>query len=291
MKVLLFCLFFASVSVSAQQADTTWNKRSYWVGGTDLVLGGGSVALLSAVWYQEYPKSKFHSFDDSNEWLYMDKFGHAYTAYKLSTVNYAAWRWARMPKKKAVLVSGGIAWTYQLSVEILDGFSAEWGFSWADLTANTAGVGLFLGQQLGWDEQRFQLKFGYKPSPYAAIRPNTLGSNFPERLLKDYNAQSYWLCVAPGTFFKQSKFPKWIQVGFGYSIDSKLNGDLNTYTDLNTGKTYFAKQEYAISLDIDWAQLPIKKPWLKKVLKPLNSIKIPFPAVFWRNGVCYFGMF
>ncbi len=290
-KVLLFCLFFASVSVSAQQADTTWNKRSYWVGGTDLVLGGGSVALLSAVWYQEYPKSKFHSFDDSNEWLYMDKFGHAYTAYKLSTVNYAAWRWARMPKKKAVLVSGGIAWTYQLSVEILDGFSAEWGFSWADLTANTAGVGLFLGQQLGWDEQRFQLKFGYKPSPYAAIRPNTLGSNFPERLLKDYNAQSYWLCVAPGTFFKQSKFPKWIQVGFGYSIDSKLNGDLNTYTDLNTGKTYFAKQEYAISLDIDWAQLPIKKPWLKKVLKPLNSIKIPFPAVFWRNGVCYFGMF
>lgn len=290
-KVLLFCLFFASVSASAQQADTTWNKRSYWVGGTNLVLGGGSVALLSAVWYKEYPKSKFHAFNDANEWLYMDKLGHAYTAYKLSTVNYAAWRWARMPKKKAVFLSGGIAWTYQLSVEILDGFSAQWGFSWADLTANTAGAGLFIGQQLGWDEQRFQLKFGYKPSPYAEIRPNTLGSNFPERLLKDYNAQSYWLCVAPGTFFKESKFPKWIQIGFGYSIDAKLNGDLNTYTDLNTGLTYFAKQEYALSLDIDWSQLPIKKPWLKKVLKPLNAIKIPFPAVFWRNGVCYFGMF
>lgn len=290
-KMLLFCLFFVAFGVSAQLPDTTWNKRSYWVGGTDLVLGGGSVALLSAVWYKEYPKSKFHTFNDSNEWLYMDKLGHAYTAYKLSTVNYAAWRWARMPKKKAVFVSGGIAWTYQLSVEILDGFSAEWGFSWADLTANTAGVGLFIGQQLAWDEQRFQLKFGYKPSPYAAIRPNTLGSNFSERLLKDYNAQSYWLCVAPGTFFKESKFPKWIQIGFGYSIDAKLNGDLNAYTDLNTGKSYFAKSEYALSLDIDWSQLPIKKPWLKKVLKPLNAIKIPFPAVFWRNGVCYFGMF
>lgn len=290
-KVLLFCLFFASISVSAQQGDTTWNKRSYWVGGTNLVLGGGSIALLSAVWYNEYPKSKFHTFDDSNEWLYMDKLGHSYTAYKLSTLNYAAWRWARMPRKKAVFLSGGIAWTYQFSVEVLDGFSAQWGFSWADLTANTAGVGLFIGQQLGWDEQRFQLKFGYKSSPYAAIRPNTLGSNFPEQLLKDYNAQSYWLCVAPGTFFKESKFPKWIQVGFGYSIDAKLNGDLNTYTDLNTGKTYFARTEYALSVDIDWSQLPIKRPWLKKVLKPLNAIKIPFPAVFWRNGVCYFGMF
>lgn len=291
-KVLLFCLFlFGAFGVSAQLADTTWNKRSYWVAGTDLALGGGSVALLSAVWYNEYPKSKFHTFNDSNEWLYMDKFGHGYTAYKLSTVNYAAWRWARMPKQKATILSGGIAWTYQLSVEVLDGFSAEWGFSWADLTANTAGVGLFIGQQLGWDEQRFQLKFGYKPSPYAMIRPNTLGSNFSERLLKDYNAQSYWLCVAPGTFFKESKFPKWIQIGFGYSIDAKLNGDSNTYTDLNTGKTYFAKQEYAISLDLDWSQLPIKRPWLKKLLKPLNAIKIPFPAVFWRNGVCYFGMF
>jgi hypothetical protein len=290
-KVLLLCLFFGVFGVSAQKTDTTWNKRSYWVAGSNVVLGGGSIALLSAVWYQEYPKSKFHAFNDSKEWLYMDKFGHAYTAYKISMVEYASWRWARMPKKKAVLLSGGIAWTYQFSVEVLDGFSAEWGFSWADLTANTVGVGLFVGQQLGWDEQRFQLKFGYKPSPYAAIRPNTLGSNFSERLLKDYNAQSYWICIAPGTFFKESKFPKWIQVGFGYSIDAKLNGDLNTYLDIHTGKTYFAKQEYAISLDIDWAQLPIKRPWLKKLLKPLNTVKIPLPAVFWRNGICYFGMF
>lgn len=290
-KMLLFCLFLISFNVSAQQTDTTWNKRSYWVAGTNLALGGGSIALLSAVWYQEYPKSKFHSFNDSNEWLYMDKLGHSYTAYQLSMVNYSSWRWARMPKRKAAFLSGGIAWTYQLSVEVLDGFSSEWGFSWADLTANTAGAGLFIGQQLAWDEQRFQLKFGYKSSPYAAIRPNTLGSTFPERLLKDYNAQSYWLCVAPGTFFKESAFPKWLQVGFGYSVDAKLHGDLDTYTDLNTGNSYFAKQEYAVSLDVDWSQLPIKKPWLKKLLKPLNAIKIPFPAVFWRNGVCYFGMF
>lgn len=290
-KLLLFCLFFVSLSVSAQQTDTTWNNRSYWVAGTNLVLGGGSIALLSAVWYQDYPKSKFHSFDDSNEWLYMDKLGHAYTAYQLSELNYTAWRWARMPRKKAVLLSGGIAWTYQLSVEVLDGFSAEWGFSWADLTANTAGAGLFIGQQLGWNEQRIQLKFGYKPSPYASVRPNTLGSNFSERLLKDYNGQSYWLCVAPGTFFQESRFPKWIQIGFGYSVDAKLNGSSNTYTDLSTGETYFARQEFALSLDLDWSQLPIKKPWLRKVLKPLNAIKIPFPALFWRNGVCYVGMF
>lgn len=221
----------------------------------------------------------------------MDKCGHAFTAYRLSMMEYTAWRWARMPRKKAIWLSGGIAWTYQLSVEILDGFSAEWGFSPSDLAANTVGSALFIGQQLGWNEQRFQLKFGYKPSPYAAIRPDALGASFPQRLLKDYNAQSYWLCVAPGTFFKESRFPKWIQIGFGYSADAKLHGYDQVYTDVKTGKTYYAKQEYALSLDIDWAQIPVKKPWVRKILKPLNTIKIPFPALFWRNGVCYFGMF
>jgi len=273
------------------QTDTTWNKRSYWVAGTNTVLAGTSIALLSTVWYKEYPKSSFHFFDDSKEWMQMDKIGHAYTAYQISMVEMAAWRWARMKNQHAALVSGGIAFTYQLSLEFMDAFNSQWGFSWSDVAANTAGVGLFLGQQLGWKEQRFQLKFGYRSSPYPPIRPNTLGANFPQKLLKDYNAQSYWLCVAPGTFFPQSKFPKWIQVGFGYSVDAKLHGHEDTYQDLNTMLTYQAKREFALSIDIDWAQLPIKKTWVKKLLKPLNAIKIPFPAVFWRGSTCYFGFF
>lgn len=247
--------------------------------------------MLSELWYKEYPKSSFHTFDDSKEWFQMDKLGHSYTTYQLSMLEFAAWRWARMPEKKAAFLSSGIAWTYQLSVEFLDAYNAQWGFSWSDVGFNTLGAGLFLGQQLGFKEQRFQLKFGYKSSPFAALRPQTLGSNFGEKLLKDYNAQSYWLCVAPGTFFRDSHFPKWIQVGFGYSAYAKLHGINNQYEDPQTGIVYAAHREYAISLDIDWSQLPIKKPWVRKVLKPLNAIKIPLPAVFWRNGVCYVGLF
>ena len=270
------------------QSDSSWNKRSWLVTGTNVAIGGGSITLLNSVWYKDYPKSNFHLFNDVNEWLQMDKVGHSYTAYILSNAEYAAWRWAKLPRKKAIWLSGGIAWTYQLSVEVMDGYSAQWGFSLADLTANTLGAGLFIGQQLAWNQQRFQLKFGYNPSPYPDLRPSVLGSNFTESLLKDYNAQSYWLCVSPGSFFSESKFPKWIQVGVGYSIDGKLNGDLNTYS-LN-GVNYIAHREWAISLDIDWAQLPIKRKWVKNVLKPLNAIKIPIPSVYWRNGVCYMGM-
>jgi hypothetical protein len=108
-------------------------------------------------------------------------------------------------------------------------------------------------------------------------------------LLKDYNAQSYWLSVSPGLFMKNEKFPRWLQLSFGYSADQMLKGDSDNYT-IN-GFTYRAQSEYALSIDIDWSRLPIRKPWLKKIVKPLNAIKIPFPAVFWRGGTCYVGIF
>ncbi len=286
-SVIVFFLFFALNGYSQQ--DSLWNKRSWLVTGSNIGIGGGSVLLLNSVWYADYPRSNFHVFNDSKNWLYMDKIGHSYAAYQLSKSEYAAWRWAGLPRKKAIWLSGGIAFSYLLSVEVLDAFSAEWGFSPADLAANTVGSGLFVSQQLLWDSQRIHLKFGYKPSNYAALRPNTLGSNFQERLLKDYNAQSYWLSSSPALFFNEDcRFPKWLQVAFGYSIDQKLKGDQDEFT-LN-GFTYQAQPEFAFSLDIDWSKLPIKRAWIKKCLSPLNAIKFPFPAVYWRNGVCYVGL-
>ena len=170
----------------------------------------------------------------------------------------------------------------------MDGYSQEWGFSVPDLVANTAGVGLFLGQQLGYGEQHYYLKYCYKPSPYAALRPNTLGSDLPEKLLKDYNAQSYWLSFSPRIAINQKNWPEWLQLSVGYSADAKLKGDANLYSI--DGFTYRAQREWGLSLDIDWSKLPVKKPWLKKSLGVLNAVKVPFPAVYWRNGVCYVGM-
>jgi len=260
----------------------------YWVAGANAAIGGGSVLLLNQVWYKDYPKSKLHLYNDGATWMQMDKVGHAYTAYQLCRAEHTAWRWTGMSNKNAALLSSGIVWAGQFSVEILDGLSAEWGFSVLDLAANTAGVGLFLGQQLAFKEQRFHLKYGYKGSPYAELRPNALGSTFPEKLLKDYNAQSYWLSFSPNLGFNNILVPDWLQLSVGYSADAKLRGDDNVYTI--DGFTYEAKREWALSLDIDWSKLPIKKPWLRKSLGVLNAIKLPFPSVYWRNGVCYVGM-
>ncbi len=288
MKLVLAFLFLGFHFSSVAQDTVRYPKRIALVAASNAVIGGGSIVMLNSVWYSGYPKAKFHTFNDGSDWMYMDKIGHAYAAYQLGRTEYAAWRWAGLNNKKATFISSGIVFGYQLSVEVLDGLSAEWGFSVPDLVANTTGVGLFMAQQLAFKEQRFYLKYSYNSSPYAELRPNTLGSNFPEKLLKDYNAQSYWLSFHPNIGVNNFLLPKWVQLSVGYSADAKLKGDENSYTANNF--TYTAHKEWALSLDVDWSKLPVKKPWLKKGLSVLNAVKLPFPAVYWRNGVCYVGM-
>ena len=235
--------------------DPVYRKRQWFVGASNAAVWGGTTILLNEIWYKDYPRTAFHTFDDANNWRYMDKCGHAFAAYKLASIEYASWTWAGIAPEKAVWLSGGLSWGYLFTVEVLDGFSEGWGFSYADLGANTIGSGLFVIQQLTWHDQRFRLKFSYKPSEFAKLRPNVLGSTFPERLLKDYNAQSYWISASPGAFLPPGMyFPRWVQLSFGYSAHGMLNGDSNLYTI--DGFTYRARSEFAISLDLDWSQVP-----------------------------------
>ncbi len=244
----------------------------------------GSIIGLSAVWYKDYPKTSFQTFDDSQEWMQMDKMGHVFSAYHLSDKVSKIYRWSGLDRKKSAFIGAGVGWGYQLSFEFLDAQSAGWGFSWSDVGANTLGSGLFLSQELIWQEQYLKLKFSYSPSDYAQYRPSILGSNFSERLLKDYNGQTYWLTFSPGSIFPKSKIPVWIAIAAGYSVDAKLVGNNDFYQTGDGLKRFEAKREFVLSLDLDVTKLPIKKPWLKKLLSPFNVIKIPFPALVFRGN-------
>lgn len=87
-----------------------------------------------------------------------------------------------------------------------DGFSDEWGFSLSDIAANLTGSLLFVAQQYGWGDQRFMLKISAWPEKYPADQKERArqlyGASFGEQLLKDYNANTFWLSVSPGAFIK-----------------------------------------------------------------------------------------
>lgn len=246
----------------------------------------GSMITLHEVWYKDVEKSEFHTFNDGGNWLQMDKIGHIYANYKISELCGNAYQWSGMNPKKAALIGTGIGLGYQTTLELFDAFSTEWGFSWYDVTSNMIGAGFYLGQELSWGEQRVQLKFSYHPTEFAELRPSVLGSNFQERLLKDYNGQSYWMSFNPFLFSENSNFPKWLCFSFGYSAHAKIIGDQELYIDYTTNQPtlYKSQREFLFSLDIDFSRIPVKKPWLKMVLKQLNYLKVPFPTLILRDG-------
>jgi hypothetical protein len=286
-KLLLVLICLTHSTLNAQEhffikSDSLNVKRIVITSSSVGTLWAGSIFALQQIWYSNVQKSNFHTFNDAKNWMQMDKAGHVYTANKLSLLSCELYEWSGMKPKKAALIGSCVGLGYQTSLELLDAYSADWGFSWADMTANAAGSLIYLGQELAWNEQRFHLKFSYHPTEYAAVRPEVLGTNFQERLLKDYNGQTYWLSFNPFLFSQQSSFPKWICLSLGYSANAKLVGDSDTYTQGTT--TYLAKREFLLSLDVDFSRLPIKKPWLKALVKQFNYIKIPFPALLMSDG-------
>ena len=108
----------------------------------------------------------------------MDKVGHVTTSYYVGRVGMQLYKWSGVKRKKAIWYGGMLGSVYQSTIEVLDGYSSGWGFSWGDFTANTAGSLLFIGQELAWDEQRIVLKFSFMQSEYSKFRPNLLGKNF-----------------------------------------------------------------------------------------------------------------
>lgn len=293
MKNLLLINFIVLTLFGQTQSffdnDATFNKkRTAFISGGIAAGWTGSILTLKNVWYKESWTNEFHTFDDSRQWLGMDKVGHVYTGHLITKNISSFYRWSGVDRKKSLLIGSSVAFGYLASLELLDGYSDKWGFSWSDLGANTIGIAWYTWQELLWKEQRLKLKFSAHLSPYAQYRANVLGSSTTERLLKDYNGQSYWLSITPSQFMKKSStFPKWLSFSFGYSIDEKIHGDYNEYTIL-TGKpglkTFSAKSQYLFSLDIDFEQFNPKKKWIKTLFKVINHVKVPFPAVIFSDG-------
>lgn len=244
---------------------------------------------LNELWYKNYPRSSFHFFNDDDEWLQMDKVGHMTTAYYIGRVGIGLMDWSGVERTKAIWYGGMLGSLYQSTIEILDGYSSEWGFSVGDYAANTVGSFLCVGQQLAWNDQRIVLKYSFMQSPYAKYRPNELGSNLQENILKDYNGQTYWLSVNVASFLsKDTRFPNWLNVALGYGAEGMTGGSSNPpYIDVNGHSLEFDRyRQFYLSLDVDLTRIKTRSKLLKSVFYAVGFVKIPAPAmVFSKHGV------
>ncbi len=241
-----------------------------------LIIGESSAYIVSMVglnqlWYANYPKSSFHTINDNNEWLQMDKMGHAMTSYYVGKLGMELVSWTGDSKKNQLLYGAGLGFAFLTTIEIFDGYSKEWGFSMGDIIANASGTTLLIGQELLWKEQRIQYKYSFHQTQFANQNTVLLGSNLIEQTLKDYNGQTYWLSANLWSFSKESKIPKWLNVAVGYGAENMISG----YAQENDNRY----RQFYLSLDIDLTKIKTKSKFLNSVFKTLNFIKIPAPTL------------
>jgi uncharacterized protein YfiM (DUF2279 family) len=306
-KCFFFILIFVSAAAMAQDSfdvqpaqvfDASGhvkNNSRKWLIGTASVLGyGGSFIFLNEAWYKGYPRSSFHTFNDAGEWMQMDKIGHAWTAYHTSRVNTALWNWAGVSDRRSVLLGSGTSLLYMLSIEYLDGRSAEWGWSWPDAGADIFGASLFAVQQLTWQEQKISIKFSshrknYQPESLEQRANDLFGKSLQERLLKDYNAQTYWLSLNIRSILKNSQLPSWLNIAVGYGADGMLGGYQNLAFDKDGNISFDRRdikrlRQWYLAPDIDLTKIKTKSSFLRTVFSVVNVLKIPAPALELSNG-------
>lgn len=288
-KLIVVIIFFSFLhsNVSAQNlqeqgllpASASFNRQRFNI----VVISEASLTTLATIglqylWYKKFPKSRFHFFNDNQEWLNMDKVGHSTSAYNIAAFQYNMMRWSGVNKTSSLWVGIGSALAYMSMIEISDGFSAQWGFSPGDMIANISGITIFGLQQSIWHQQRIMMQYSYHNTIFQKYHPGELGTNLPERMLKDYNGQSYWLSFNLSSFMGKTNFPKWITANFGYGATG-MTGAITNPTNVD-GKTIpsFARQR-KLFFGIDGAFTANKS-----ITYPswFNIFKIPSPAIEWN---------
>ena len=208
----------------------------------------------------------------------MDKVGHFYSAYHLGRFGAEALNWSGANSKKQLIYGAGIGFAFLAAVEVLDGYSSEWGASSGDIIANTTGTALYVSQELLWKEQRITPKFSFHTTQYANQRPDKLGTSLNEQILKDYNGQTYWLSVNLHSFAKETKIPKWLNVAFGYGADGMLTGNLQN-DNLALAQNPERFRQFYLSFDLNLTKIETKSHFLKTIFSVFNTIKIPAPTL------------
>jgi hypothetical protein len=256
-----------------------------------LTLGIGYVvimALLFVAWYSNGLQQSFRWFNDWPEWLQMDKVGHLVVAYQISRAAMGLLGWAGADKPIVRWVGGSMGFFLFSPVELLDGFSPNYGASWPDLVFNLLGSGLAIANDYGFGSQVFHAKHSYWPSPYTTMRPDLLGTNYPQNFVKDYNGMKLWLSVNLHTLAPRSLkpyFPPYLNIAFGYGAQGLLGGYGKLPLWIIRQREF---RQYYVGLDLDLDRMYVRHQWQRTALFMVNALRIPLPALrYSREGIAF----
>ena len=271
---IISALVIAFHPMLAQQLEDSIrrNRLNTFLIGAGVAYTATLIALNQA-WYADHPKEEFHFFNDGDEWKQMDKLGHVYSTFQFSHATSRAFQWTGMNERKAAVWGSVMGFALMLPIELMDGYSSEYGASGSDLIANALGSGLYLGQALLWNEVRLHPKFSYSESGVAKYRSDVLGNSGSERMLKDYNGQTYWLGF---DLYRLAGFrPKWLNLAVGYGVNNMVNA-LGNPTSSFPLQAY---RQYYLAVDFNLTHFKSKSKVVNTLIHFVNLIHLPAPAL------------
>jgi hypothetical protein len=245
--------------------------------------GVGTAFVGANAYLYQYFKKAWWSGDKSDHFFFhadwdqefrdQDKFGHALGGYHLTRVGYAALREACVSDRKAITWAWIYAAAFQLQIEIFDGHFEKYGFSYADMIANTIGQGYAVMQAVrpGW--RVIKPTFSYHKTQ--ALK-NTQDGTIPGELRPslDYSGQTYWLSADVDEMLPKDAKPYWpgfIRFSVGHSITD--------WIDPATGSPQRAQRKILLSLDFDPDKLPGEWPLWRTIKRTLSYYRFPAPAI------------
>jgi hypothetical protein len=244
------------------------------VGG--LTAGGfiyGHVILSNLWWKGE--QSPFH-FDWDHDWNYSlgaDKVGHAYFPYLVTNVYRQALEWGGLDTATSLYVAASGALAYQTYIEVRDGFSKQWGFSWGDWGADLVGAALPVVQHHVPALRGVDVKISFNPS-------DKFKAGMYNAIIDDYESTYHWISINVHDLLPaewQRWYPRFVNLAIGHSVKD-LDGAGGGHHELY------------LSLDWNLKALP-GDGWLLKLLKRnLDFYHLPAPAVRITPGVVWYGL-
>ena len=247
--------------------------------GVGTAFVGGNAYLyhyFKKAWWSGTRAPHFFFHADWDQWFRdQDKFGHMLGGYHLARIGYAGLREACVSDKKAIIWSAAYAAAFQLQIEIFDGQFEKYGFSYADMIANTTGQALAVMQELHPALRVIKPTFSYHKT--RALR-NTENGLLPQSELRpslDYSGQTYWFSADMNRLLPDAAKPYWpsfVRLSLGHSIT-------NWVTSEPPGATVRAKRKLVLSLDFDPDKLPGDFPLWRTIKRTLSYYHFPAPAL------------
>lgn len=170
----------------------------------------------STIWKNVGP---FHFTEDYQYSLGADKFGHFYGTYMPSYFMSQVFMSTGFGYDLSHVLGGTLGLLYTSYVEILDGYSKDFGFSPSDWYADFAGASFFVAQHFVPVLQNFQPKFMY-------VKPSWIGEKNrreAESFIDDYSAQTFWMSINIHNLLPKkikAYWPDFLELTVGYGVFS-----------------------------------------------------------------------